>query len=733
MNNYDKPEKKEINLWDYWSVILKRKWTVIAFALPLFLTVTIFSFVTKKTYTAKGTLLIEKEPNILNMEEIFKIETSMIDYYQTQYKLLESRALADNVIEKLKLYENAEFVGKPKEGKKPVDKSDPVLRSKLVDSFLGRLKVKPIRDTRLVEVNFKAQDPKFAANALNALFNSFIDMNIDFKYEATEQATEFLTAQIASLRAEIEKDERELQAYGAAKNIIALSDEETTIVEKLGELNRALTEAQIDRVKKEAYYNEIKFASPDNMPGALTNTLIQNLREGYGKLSREYMKMQEKFRPEYPEMQRLKAELDSAKESLENETNNFIKAAYSDYQAALNKERSLEQVFNKQKQESIQLNSNSILYNSLKIELENKKNMIEQLLKRQSETGVAARLKGLRTSNVRIVDRAESPLYPSSPKKKMNMIIALIMGLVGGIGLAFLFDYLDDSIKTSEDVEKYAGLPALGVVPTFSADGFKRRDEYGYGHPKGEEEKIEWKRESYDAGQEIPEEERSIELITYFSPKSNFSESYLSIKTSLLLSSANMNLKTIAISSSLPKEGKSATVSNLGVALAKANKKVVIVDTDFRKPRQHRIFKIRDMNGLTSYLTMNMEMKDLIKKTQIPNLFLINAGPIPLNPVELLGSEKMANLIEALKKSFDYVLFDTPPILAVTDAMVLGAKVDGIILIVWGERTSRKALREVREKLDLLKIKSLGVIINNINIGKHDYNYMDYYYYHGEK
>jgi capsular exopolysaccharide synthesis family protein len=729
MNNYDKPEKKEINLWDYWAVILKRKWTVIAFALPLFLTVTIFSFVTKKTYTSKGTLLIEKEPNILNMEEIFKIETSMTDYYQTQYKLLESRALADNVIEKLKLYENAEFVGKPKEGKKPVDKSDPAFRSSLINSFLGRLKVNPIRDTRLVEVNFKAQDSKFAANALNALFDSFIDMNIDLKYEATEQATEFLTAQIASLRAEIEKDERELQAYGVEKNIIALSDEETTIVEKLGELNRALTEAQIDRIKNEAYYNEIKFASPDNMPGALTNTLIQNLREGYGKLSREYMKMQEKFRPEYPEMQRLKAELDSAKESLENETNNFIKAAYSDYQAALKKEKSLEQVFNKQKQESIQLNSNSILYNSLKIELENKKNLMDQLLKRQSETGVAARLKGLRTSNVRIVDRAEIPLYPSSPKKKMNMILALIMGLVGGIGLAFLFEYLDDSVKTSEDVEKYAGLPALGVVPTFSADGFKRRDEYGYGYRKGGEEKTEWKRETYDAGQEIPEEERSIELITYFSPKSNFSESYLSIRTSLLLSSANMNLKTIAISSSLPKEGKSSTVSNLGVTLAKADKKVVIVDTDFRKPRQHRIFKIRDMNGLTSYLTMNMEMKDLIKKTQIPNLFLINAGPIPLNPVELLGSEKMANLIEILKKSFDYILFDTPPILAVTDAMVLGAKVDGIILIVWGERTSRKALREVKEKLDLLKIKSLGVIINNINIGKHDYNYMDYYYY----
>jgi succinoglycan biosynthesis transport protein ExoP len=365
MDNYGSDKQTangEFNLREYWAVILKRKWTIISFALIVFVVVTIGSFVIKPTYTAKGTLLIEKEPNILSFEDIFQIETFNDDYFQTQYKLLQSRALADDTIDRLKLYENEKFVGNIKQEGVVPDQSGTKFREKLLDHFLDRLGVKPIRQTRLVEVSFEDHDPKFAADILNALFDSFIDMNIQKKFLATEQATEFLTNQIDSVRAEIAEKEKKLGEYGAEKNIIALSDKETTIVEKLGELNRALTEAQIERVKKETYYNEIRITSPDYIPEALTNALIQGLREDYARLTREYMKKSETFLPDYPEMQRLKTELDSAKESLKNETQNLIKGAYSDYQAALKKEKSLEEVFNNQKQEAIQLNSNAIFY-----------------------------------------------------------------------------------------------------------------------------------------------------------------------------------------------------------------------------------------------------------------------------------------------------------------------------------------------------------------------------------
>ena len=724
---------QEFNLRDYWMVLLKRKWTVAVFAIPLFAVVTIYSFVARPSYTAKGTLLIEKEPNILTFEEVFQIETFLDDFFQTQFKLLQSRSLANNVIDKLKLDENEKFAGKAivreKEKRAAGGAVDARSRTTLIEKFLGKLAVKPIRQTRLVEVQFKDRDPKFAADVVNALFESFIDMSVELKFATTEQATEFLAKQITGLRSEIEVKQREMQKYGAEKNIIALSETETTIIEKLGELNKALTAAQIDRVRKEVYYNEIKNASPDNIPEGMTNVLIQRLREDYVRMSREYSKKAETFRDDYPEMQGLKAELESAKSLLENETNNLIKAAYSDYQTAYKRERSLDDVFNKQKQEAIQLNSNAILYNSLKIEIENKNNLLESLIKRESETGVAARLKGLRTSNIRVVDKAEVPLYPSSPRKKLNMLLALMMGLFGGVGLALLFDHLDNSVKSHEDVEKATGMATLGIVPAFSQNGFSRGYGYGYGARRGVKVKIEGVKAAEMAEPEV----KSIELIAHLSPKSNLAESYRTIRTSLLLSSADKKPKSIVVTSALPEEGKSATLCNLAVTLAQAGKTVLIVDSDFRRPTQHKIFKIRNINGLTNYLTSEMELKALVKETGIPKLYLINVGPVPPNPAELLGSEKMGNLIESLKQWFDFILFDSPPVLTVSDAMVLGPKIDGIILVVWGGKTAKDALKQAKERLDMLKVKCLGVVINNLNIQEHDYYHMHHHYhYYGE-
>ncbi len=758
--NDDQRQKTEIDLREYWTVIQKRKWTIISFALVVVTTVTLGSFLKKPTYTAKGTLLIEKDANILSFQDIFQIETFNDDYFQTQFKLLQSRALANDTIDRLKLFENEKFIGKTKDKGAVPDKSDTRFRETLINNFLARLGVNPIKLTRLVEVSFKDRDPKFAADVLNALFDSFIDMNIQKKYQATEQATEFLSSQIADLSVDIQDKEKKLGEYGAEKNIIALSDKETTIVEKLGELNRALTQAQLERVNKETYYNEIRMASPDYIPEGLTNPLIQKLREDHARLTREYLKKSETFKPEYPEMQRLKTELDSANESLANETQNLIKGAYSDYQAALKQEGSLQAVFNKQRQEAIQLNSNAILYNSLKIELENKKSLLDSLSKRQSETGVSARLKGLRTSNIWIVDKAAVPLYPSSPKKKLNVVLALMVGLFGGLGLAFLFERLDDSIKNFQDVEKYAGLPSLGIVPAFSQDGYRklRAKEKETGGIKFEVKKSrrskkdkaadgEWlldgareekdgtgRRETpnlvakkEDAG---PQEPKSIDLITHFSPKSSISENYRSIRTTLLLAAADSKLRCFVVTSALPQEGKTATVSNLAVTFAQAGKRVLLIDADLRKPRQHRIFGLKNLNGLTNYLSAQAELDGLVRPTQVVNLYLINSGPVPPNPVELLGSEKMGSLLDSLKLQYDYLLIDTPPLLPVSDAIVLGPKIDGVILVAWGGKTTRDALRRTKEKLDMHQVKCAGVIINNISLDEHDYYYMKHYYHY---
>lgn len=739
---------QEIDLREYWEKIRQRKGIVITFTLAVFVLGAFWTFTRKPVYTATSTLLIEKEPNILSFDQVLQIESGRDDYYQTQFKLLSSRGLADSVVDRLKLYENPEFVGKPDKRKKPIDPTDYVFREGLAGGFLGRLSVKPVRLTRLVEVSFSAGDPKLAAECANELAAAFIDLNINIKYAATEQATTFLSEQIKGLQSEIEQKGKQLQGFEAEANIIALSDNETTVIDRLSQLNKALTEAQIDRSQAEATWNGLKNVSPDYVPGAINNPLIQRLREDYVRLKREYQKMEERFQPDYPELQRTKVELESARKALEDETQNLVKGAYSEYQTALNKERSLETEFNEQKNAAFQMNSSAVLYNGLKVEIQNKKTLLDSLLRRESETGVEARLKGLRTSNVRVVDRARVPVGPSGPNKRRNLILALILGLGGGVGLALLFDFLDNSVKTSEDVERYAGLPTLGVVPKFSLEGANKA--YSYGRRlKGRKEP---KQISAGAGAEPSEEgsapagaaapfvaaveraeaARVIELVPHYFPNSRLAESYRSIRTALLLSSADRPVKSIAVTSALPGEGKTVSAANLAVTLAQSGKTVLVVDADLRRPRQHRLFKVKNTFGLTTYLTDSVPIKDVVKSTDIQNLFLVNAGPIPPNPAELLGSDKMMRFIKMMNEECDYMLFDLPPMLEISDALVLGAKVDGVVLVVWGDKTSREALRKAREKLDMLKVRTLGVIINNVTLPHHGaYYYKDYYHsYH---
>jgi succinoglycan biosynthesis transport protein ExoP len=745
MTNFDKtslPEQKEISLQELWHIAVRKRWMILFTAVAVFALVALVSFVTTPTYTASGQLLIEREPNILSFEDVFQIETFNDDYFQTQYKLLQSRALAGETIDRMRLYENEAFVGSALgrgEYRAEELKNDQRARGKLIDTLLERLVIRPVRRTRLVQASFSDHDPEFAAAALNALFDAYIEMNIQKKYQATEQATDFLTTQIATVQAEIEKSEKELQQYGQEKNIIALSSTENTVIEKLGELNKALTDAQIDRVNKETYYNEIVVATPDYIPDALANPLIQKLREEYSRLNRDYVKKSETFLPNYPEMQSLKAELDTAKKALEDETQALIKRAYSDFQGALKKETALADVFNRQKKEAFQLNSNAIQYNSLQIQITNQKNLLESLMKRKSETDVSSRLKGLRTSNIWIVDRAEIPRSPSSPKKARNIILGLLIGILGGLGLAFVLERLDNTVKNADDVQAYSGLPMLGMIPEFFGDGMRRggRKPPEAETPEAEEKPrrflgawldqvrtvIGWPKPGPRNG-----EPESMDLIVHFSPGSSFSEYYRSIRTSLLLSAIDPKTRALAVMSPLPQEGKTSTISNLAVALAQTGKKVVIIDADLRKPRLHKIFRVKNLNGLTKYLTMDLSPEDLLRATPIPTLFLINAGPVPPNPVELLGSKKMSDLIDRLKKNHDFILVDTPPMLAVSDAIVLGPRLDGAILVVRGGKTPREALKQAREKLDAHKIKVLGAIINHVEMRDFDYYYTDAYY-----
>ena len=730
-SGFPKTDSIRINFFRFWSVVQRRKWTIVFFLIIVITTATILSFTKTPVFISNGTLLIEKEPNILTFEELYQIDSLRDDYLLTQINLLYSRKVAQIVVERLKLYENKEFLDKIPEKDRTMDLNDPVFKNQMVDVFLDKLSVIPKDGTRLVDVRFKSHNPNLSAEVVNTFFTSYIDWNIEIRFAATEQVSEFLLDQINKLTTEIQEKEQQLQNYSEERDIFMLNDEETTIVEKLSALNKALLEAQIERVKKETYYNEIKIASPEYIPESLTNSLIQKLREDYLLLKRDYLKTQEKFGPDYPIMKRLETEINSTKLELEEETQNFIKGAYSDYRAAREKENSLQTAFNQQKKEAIQLNNDSIIYNSLKVEIENSDNLLDSLMKRQNETRVTAQLKELKTFTIKIIEEAEVPLTPASPNKKLNLLLALMVGLGGGAGLAFLFESLDGSIKSRTDVDKYTNLPTLGVVPTFCTNGLQKTRAKN-GGAKTEFKNLNSKQgNSPEYGTNAMEtilQNSSIQLISHDSPESIISESYRTIRTFLLSTSYFPKLKTLAVSSSLPDEGKTTTVTNLAISLAQLGKKVILIDADLRKPDIHKIFKIQNTQGLSDCMTSDIQIMDIIKRTHIPNLFIINSGAVESSPAEILGSEQMRKSTDTLKQIFDFILFDVPPILSVTDATALNSNLDGIILVAKGNKTPGEALRLATERLEMMNIKSLGIIINDINIKNIVYDDRHSYY-----
>jgi succinoglycan biosynthesis transport protein ExoP len=748
-NNLESKKGLLEQIQHYWHIVLKWKWTALIFFFVVVSGATLFCFLTTPIYTASGSVWIDDEANILPFEQIQTLGAG--NNMQSHVYLLQSRALAAETIKKLKLYQNPEFVGEVSDRNDSIDPNDPIFEEKLIESFVGSISVVPVQGTRLVEVKFRHRNPRFAAETLNALFDGYVDMIVRKRSMNSEQAKEVLSIPIATLRTEIEEREKKLNEFGLKKDILPLTTTEGPTITKLAEFNKALTDATIDRINKLNYYNHVKSAPLGDIPDTSPGSQIQNMRMQYSILSREYVKKLVTVKPEYPEMKRLKSELDAATEALQNETQNLIRIAFNDYQAVLRKEQSLLKELEDLKGEAYKSNSDSVFYNNLRIELESKKTLLENLTKRQNETDISSGLKGVEAINVWIVNKADPPLDPTFPQKRKLLLIGLLIGLAGGLGLAFGLEYLNETIKTSKDVTVSTGLPTLGSIPSFDAEmkpkgpgsELSKIVNMIRGGGRVKEKKIQSTRREANLGLTLRETSSlgvadkespryMIELIASRKPQSIQSESYRSIRTTLLVSSLPQKIKSILFTSPLSGEGKSSTVSNLGITLAAAHLRVVIVDSDLRKPKQHRIFCQNAGPGLTQFLSSNVNLTDLVIPTPIPNLCLIKCGPLPVNPIELLTSQKMGALVAYLKENFDYVLFDTPPILAVSDALAMGFMADTIILICRGGHTPVQALKQAKQKLDAHKLNCLGVILNGVNLVEQEGYYARQYYHYSQ-
>lgn len=702
------------HLLDYWQLIVKRRWVVLATLLFVFTTVAIGTLKQKPIYEAKVLLEINpEEPSVLTFSQVVGVESRDLDSYrETQYKVLESRTLAERVIHDLALYRYPEFyqnhrflglldsnpdsIPSPSDPRPADPNSDAYLNS--VKNFSKRLDVSPVRRSNLVEVTFESADARMASEVANKLADDYINENLDVKWDEANKASEWLEKQLVPLKARLEKSEENLQDYAQANSIVFLTERQNLVNTRLDELQLEYTKAQGDRYQKQSLYSLVQSGKTQDLPGVLSNGLIQNLATRLAEAERDYAQATATFKPEYPRAIALKKQVDNLQASLDHQKKALGQNIVEDYQASVAREKYLAQAVEDQKREVNDIASKTIQYNILKREVDTNKTLYDGLLQRMKETQVSA---GLKASNIRVVDGAQVPRSPKS-RVLLSLALALIAGTALGIGLAFFQEYVDNTLKTPEEVETLLRLPSLGLVQSFPLNG----------DGKSKQGKLP----AVIPGQQVS-------IAPAIQTNSATVEAFRSLRTSILLS-ANPVPKSLLITSALPGEGKTTTTVNLGATLASLGSRVVIVDCDMRRPACHRSAGVENKPGFVQCLTGRVELSEAILPVPgVVNLWIIPCGPIPPNPAEVLSSPVASDLLRRLRSDFDYVLVDSPPLLSVADSRILSTLTDAVVLVVRGYETPYQVVRRARTLLYGAGARILGVALNDVDVGRSGYGY----------
>ncbi len=704
------------HLLDYLRVLYKRRWMALTVFLIVVVSIAIYTFTATPVYQAGVQILIEKEAsNVVSFKQAFEQNQIADDYYQTQYKILQSRALARRTIDALKLWNDPRFNPAPNNswsvGKvvmapvgfvaswfhsskvtEPPPPDESKNQSPIIDRFLDALTISPIRNSRLVDVKFRSPDAALSAQVANALAQGFIDQSLEVKFLSSKEASDFLSDQLAGQRKQVEASEQAVQHYKEQTDSLSLEDKQNIIVQKLSDLNAAVTRAKTERIQKESAYNQIRTlqndrAALDTFPAILSNTFIQQQKGELADLQRQQAQLSEKLGPNHPDMLRIASAIRSAEAKIQIEISKVVQAMQNDYQQSVAQERSLNNALEEQKKEALALNRKGIEYGVLLRDAQSNRQIFDSLMQRTKETGISGEL---RTSNIRVVDAAETPRSPVSPNTRNNLLMALFGGATLAIGFAFFFEYLDNHIKSPDEVKHYLGLSFLGMVPAL-----------------------------FDKSIENP-------LITSNAPN-NFAESFRNIRTNLLFSSADEGGRSVVITSTGPGEGKTVVATNVAVVLAQAGQRVLLIDADMRRPRVHSVFGLPREPGLSNLLVSNAKASEAVRATQVSGLWVMSAGLLPPNPAELLGSKRFKDFLASLSQHFDWVIIDTPPVMAVTDSSVVANIAGGVLFVIGAEMTTRVAAQRAVEQLDNARAKFIGAVLNRVDLEHNSYYYSQYY------
>jgi succinoglycan biosynthesis transport protein ExoP len=705
---------REPHLLDYLIILRKHQWLILTFLLTVVTVVTIASFKMKPVYEAAARVEVDKEaqnmqpfPDSNSYGEFEDTE----NYIETQTKVLQSETLALMTIKSLDLARFPEFGGSA--NSLAFQHAGPASRRPaILGAFLGRLSVKRVVNTRLIEVQFEAEDPQLAAEVVNAHLQNYVEQNFRSKYDATTQASNWLSAELEELRIKVEKSEDARIAYERENQIWQIDEKQDITTQKLADLSKAVTDAQTDVAEKEALYRMAVSGNVDALPAARGNDVISSLIKRQSELDELYAEALDQYGPNFPKVLRLAAQQKEVQQNLDSARKTMVESVNEEFETARSHVELLQEALDKQKSEANDLAEKLVQYHILQHDAESNKQLYDGLLQKLKEAGIMA---GLRSSNIRVVDPALAPAYPSRPQKARNILLAVLVGLVGGVGLALFREYLDNTVKSPDDIEALTGLPSLAVVPSLP----------GLNASHGR-----FSRLAREAAPQAASGPR-VELLSYIQPKSQISEAFRALRTSLLLSQADHPPQVILVTSALPREGKTTAAVNLAVTLAQLGDRTLLMDSDLRKPGIRRALNltIGKEVGLSSYLAGVSTLDEVtIPHPTINNLVALTTGPVPPSPADLLSSHRMREAIVELRHRFKFIVIDSPPVMAATDAVILSALTDGVLLVVRSGETPKEAFTRTRDLLAAVKCRLLGVVLNAVDSSAPDYYYSYRYY-----
>ena len=720
------PAESETHLRDYWYIILKHRWVILTVFISVLSYTSVRALMRQPVYSATMVLQIDRgKVNIVQDVMVQDYWSGYDEFYPTQQRVLMSRNLSQRVVKQLRLWERPYFGG---------DKTrtaDEETLEGLAGRLVGMLKVTQIRNTQLMELTFTSTEPKVAAELANALARQYMTFSMEKETTIARDTAGFIREQVEKIQVEIQEREQLLQEYSQRQDLMMVDEKELLVMQQLQDLNSAVAAARTSRATAEANYRSLRATDAQTLPAVLANPTVQGLVQQRGVLEGQVAELAAKFKDDWPDLRRAREGLADIKKRIEIERNTLtfevVAKAKVEYRAAVERETLLLAEVESQKQEAQELSKLTTDYSQIKAGIDNQRSMLQQLLRRQSETGLSADLFEREPVNVRIVEAALVPKAPTGPSLSRSLLLGSVVGIALALGLALFLDYWETSIYTIEDLRRHVPLPYMGMVPRLDPETVSRWNALTAGATGRDANKrgknMSHTRSALALSQSTKIASRAKEDMSLIAERFKF------LRGSLLLSTPGRPPRSVLVTGPDKNAGKTFVACNLATSLADLDKKVLLIDADLRNPQLHKVFRFKNRVGLSSVLSGQTSIeKGCVFSTLIPNLYVLLAGPASPTPAELLGSSKMEETIEQCMQLFDYVLLDSAPLLPVFDSHYLTVCADANLLVVRSGHTSRNAVSQSLDLIDRVGGKVTGVVLNDVNLADYAQNY--YYSYH---